>query len=250
MSLFDKLRTVSGAPFPAHRMAAARGHVAAAVTAKPMNATKSGSSSGTLACTTRLSNGLKEFLSQLNGIGRGQLLDLGPARQTTLNFFIERGFKVYTEDLLITWKHFLDAEEKQWRDRPAGSTGLEMTPAARAERFLETTLLHPPESFDAMLVWDLLNYLDGELVSRLVTRITSLIRDGGVVFAIFHSRKPEGFHRYRVIDAQNLELIPTPCAFSSQRVFQNREISDLFRRYRSSRTFVGRDQLREGLFVK
>ena len=120
----------------------------------------------------------------------------------------------------------------------------------RAERFLETTLLHPPESFDAMLVWDLLDYLDGELVSRLVTRITSLIRDGGVVFAIFHSRKPEGFHRYRVIDAQNLELIPTPCAFSSQRVFQNREISDLFRRFRSSRTFVGRDQLREGLFVK
>jgi len=99
-------------------------------------------------------------------------------------------------------------------------------------------------------VWDLLDYLDGELVSRLVTRITSLIRDGGVVFAIFHSRKPEGFHRYRVIDAQNLELIPTPCAFSSQRVFQNREISDLFRRFRSSRTFVGRDQLREGLFVK
>jgi len=96
----------------------------------------------------------------------------------------------------------------------------------------------------------LLDYLDGELVSRLVARITSLIRDGGVVFAIFHSRKPEGFHRYRVIDAQNLELIPTPCAFAPQRVFQNREISDLFRRFRSSRTFVGRDQLREGLFVK
>ena len=250
MSLFDKLRTAGGAAFPQQRVVAARGQVATAVTAKPISTTKSGSSSGTAACTSRLSNGLKEFLYQLNGIGRGQLLDMGPARQTTLNFFIERGFKVYTEDLLITWKNFLDADEKQWRDRPTGSTGLEMTPAARAERFLETTLLHPPESFDAVLVWDLLDYLDGELVSRLVTRITSLLRDGGVVFAIFHSRKPEGFHRYRVIDAQNLELIPTPCAFAPQRVFQNREISDLFRRYRSSRTFVGRDQLREGLFVK
>jgi hypothetical protein len=250
MSLFDKLRTAGGTVLPQPGMASARSHGASAVTAKPMNATKSGSSPATLASTSRLSNGLKEFLSQLDGIGRGQLLDMGPARQTTLNFFIERGFKVYTEDLLITWKNFLDADEKQWRDRPAGSTGLEMTPAARAERFLETTLLHPPESFDAMLVWDLLDYLDGELVSRLVTRITSLIRDGGVVFAIFHSRKPEGFHRYRVIDAQNLELIPSPCAFAPQRVFQNREISDLFRRFRSSRTFVGRDQLREGLFVK
>jgi len=50
----------------------------------------------------RLSNGLKEFLCQLDGIGRGHLLDLGPARQTTITFFIERGFKVYTEDLLAT----------------------------------------------------------------------------------------------------------------------------------------------------
>ena len=63
----------------------------------------------------RLSNGLKEFLWQLEGIGHGHLLDLGPARQTTITFFIERGYKVYTEDLLTTWKNFLDAEEQQGR---------------------------------------------------------------------------------------------------------------------------------------
>ncbi len=61
----------------------------------------------------RLSNGLKEFLWQLDGIGRGHLLDLGPARQTTLNFFIERGFKVYTDDFLTTWKKFLDVEDQK-----------------------------------------------------------------------------------------------------------------------------------------
>jgi hypothetical protein len=53
-----------------------------------------------------------------------------------------------------------------------------------------------------------------------------------------------------VLDAQNLELIPASCPFVPQRVFQNREISNLFCRFRSSKTFVGRDQLREGLFVK
>src|SRR5579863_771606 len=52
----------------------------------------------------RQSNGLKEFLWQLDGIGHGHLLDLGPARQTTITFFIERGFKVYTEDLMATWQ--------------------------------------------------------------------------------------------------------------------------------------------------
>src|SRR5437867_10816245 len=43
--------------------------------------------------STRVSNGLKEFLWNLDGLGRGTLLDLGPAWQTTLSFFIERGFR-------------------------------------------------------------------------------------------------------------------------------------------------------------
>jgi hypothetical protein len=198
----------------------------------------------------RLSNGLKEFLFQLNGIGRGHLLDMGPARQTTLNFFIERGFKVYTDDLLTTWKIFLDADEQRKRELAPDADRSEMTPAGRAERFLETTLQYPEGTFDAVLLWDILDYLDTELMTRLAARLTSLVREGGVVFAIFHARKPETFHRYRVMDAQNLELIPSTSPFAPQRVFQNREISDLFRRYRSSKTFVGRDQLREGLFVK
>lgn len=248
MSLFDKSRTRNVEGLPQQGMASTRGHVGAATAATPANVAKSGPT--TVPHVKRLSNGLKEFLCQLDGIGRGHLLDLGPARQTTITFFIDRGFKVYTEDLLMTWKIFLDADEKQWRELPPGSAGLEMTPAARAERFLESTLRYPEDTFDAVLVWDLLDYLDADLVSRLVARITSLVRDGGVAFAIFHNRKPEEFHRYRVVDAQNLELIPAPCPFAPQRVFQNREISDLFRRFRSSRTFVGRDQLREGLFVK
>jgi hypothetical protein len=248
MSLFDKLRTGSSETFPRQRIVSERGQVATAVAPSPSKVVKAGP--GIAPRVSRLSNGLKEFLCQLDGIGRGHLLDLGPARQTTITFFIDRGFKVYTEDLLATWKLFLDAEEKQWRERPPGAAALEMTPAARAERFLESTLHYPADTFDAVLMWDLMDYLDSDLVSRMVARITSLVRDGGVAFAIFHTRKPEAFHRYRVVDAQNLELISAPCPFAPQRVFQNREISDLFRRFRSSKTFVGRDQLREGLFVK
>jgi hypothetical protein len=40
--------------------------------------------------STRVSNGLKELLWNLDGLGRGTLLDLGAAWQTTLSFFIER----------------------------------------------------------------------------------------------------------------------------------------------------------------
>jgi len=198
----------------------------------------------------RQSNGLKEFLWQLDGIGHGHLLDLGPARQTTITFFIERGFKVYTEDLLATSQYFLDEEAQRAKKMPAGADRSEMSPEGRAKKFLETTMLYPDGTFDAVLMWDILDYLDGELMAKLAARITSLVRDGGVVFAMFHTRKPILFHRYRVLDGQNLELIPATCPFQPQRVFQNREISNLFSRYRSSKMFVGRDQLREGLFVK
>jgi hypothetical protein len=248
MSLFSKLRPNNVPVLPRTGGAPARGHVTTVVASPAAKVLQAGS--GVVPRAARLSNGLKEFLFQLDGIGRGHLLDLGSARQTTITFFIDRGFKVYTEDLLMTWKHFLDADEKRIRELGPDADRTEMMPAARAERFLETTLKYPQDTFDAVLVWDLLDYLDADLVSRLVARLTSLIRDGGVALAIFHTRKPEVFHRYRVVDAQNLELVSGPCPFAPQRVYQNREISDLFRRYRTSKTFVGRDQLREGLFVK
>jgi hypothetical protein len=247
MNIFNKSRTGNVSEAPRHG-APHSVHAAPHAGVAALNTSSTGSTAGPK--TGRLSNGLKEFLFQLDGIGRGHLLDMGPARQTTLNFFIERGFKVYTDDLLTTWKIFLDADDQRKRELALDADRSEMTPAARAERFLNSTLQYPEGTFDAVLLWDLLDYLDTELMTRLTARLTSLVREGGVVFAIFHARKPETFHRYRVLDAQNLELIPASSPFAPQRVFQNREISDLFRRYRSSKTFVGRDQLREGLFVK
>src|ERR1019366_2917546 len=116
---------------------------------------------------------------------------------------------------------FLDADEQRVRELPPDADRSENTPAARAERFLENTLRYPVDTFDAVLLWDLLDYLDNELVSRLLARATSLVRNGGVALAMFHTRKPETFHRYRVLDAQNLELIPAPCPFAPQRVYQN-----------------------------
>jgi hypothetical protein len=198
----------------------------------------------------RQSNGLKEFLWQVDGISRGHLLDMGPVRQSTITFFIERGFKVYTEDLLSTWKQFLDDEEQLGKSLSMDADRSSLTPEDRAKRFLDTTMLYPDNTFDAVLMWDILDYLDSDLVGKLVARLTSLVRDGGVVLSLFHSRKPILFHRYRVADSQSLELINASCPFKAQRVFQNREIEDLFRRYRSSKMFVGRDQLREGLFIK
>ena len=198
----------------------------------------------------RISNGLKEFLWNLDGLGRGTLLDLGPAWQTTLSFFIERGFRVSSEDILRGWKAFLTDDEKRLREDADARDKLDMTPSGRATRFLAENLQYPRATFDAVLLWDLLDYLEPMLVKQMVANLTELLRPGGVILAMFHSKKPEGFQRYRVADSNTLQVISSAVICPAQKVYQNREIQDLFGRFRTMKSFVGRDQLRETLFIK
>src|SRR6266404_1477194 len=200
--------------------------------------------------TNRVSNGLKEFLWNLDGLGRGTLLDLGPAWQTTLNFFIERGFRVTSDDLLHSWKDFLAEEEKRLQKAATSTEAIDLTPTGRAARFVQANLQYSPSSFDAVLLWDNLDYLEPAVAKQTVACLTEVLRPGGIVFAMFHSKKPESFQRYRVADSNTLQVIGATAPCPAQRVYQNREIQDLFGRFRTVKSFVGRDQLRESLFVK
>ena len=85
---------------------------------------------------------------------------------------------------------------------------------------------------------------------HIAARLAALVRDNGAVLAIFHARAPAEFQRYRVLDPSNLELVPVSSPLQPVHIYQNREIQDLFENFRLSKTFVGRDQLREGVFVK
>jgi cyclopropane fatty-acyl-phospholipid synthase-like methyltransferase len=200
--------------------------------------------------TNRVSNGLKEFLWNLDGLGRGTLLDLGPAWQTTLNFFIERGFRVTSDDLLKSWKDFLAEEEVRVQKAATSPENIDLTPAGRAARFVQSNIQYAPSSFDAVLLWDALDYMEPAVARQTVSCLTELLRPGGIVFAMFHSKKPESFQRYRVADSSTLQVISATPLVPAQRVYQNREIQDLFNRFRTVKSFVGRDQLRESLFVK
>jgi len=240
MALFQKLRGTPDRALSPQIGGAAGMRVAQVAAPGPVTAPRGG----------RQSNGLKDFVGHLGDLSHGSLLDLGPVWQTTVTFFIERGFKVYTDDLLFSWKDFLRADEQRFRALALGDQTVEFSPPARAERFLSSTFQYPEHTFDAVLAWDLLDYLDPAMVSRVVGRLTDLLRPGGAILALFHSRRPETFYRYRVLDQQNFEMVFSPPLFTVDRVFQNREILNLFSRFHSSKTFVGRDQIREGLFLK
>jgi hypothetical protein len=197
----------------------------------------------------RTSNGLKDFLWLLSDVENGRLLDLGAVSQATLNFFIERGFRVTTDDFARSWKDFRAAEEEKQRMEEQSDFYEPFSPEQIAARFLDHSLQYPEESFNAVLVWDLFDHLDAELLPKVTERLYEIMRPGGAVLAIFHS-KPEHFYRYRIVDNQTIESIPIGTAVTHNNGFQNREILELFKHFRSAKTFVGRDQLREGLFIR
>ena len=116
----------------------------------------------------RLSNGLKEFLVQLDGIGHGHLLDLGPARQTTPSHSSSNAAtSVYVLGILrlTGWKHFLDSGDQNESKRvpPASGSAGSHGGFPAPKKFLESTLGYANQTFDAVLMWDLLDYLDNEI---------------------------------------------------------------------------------------
>jgi len=53
------------------------------------------------------------------------------------------------------------------------------------------------------------------------------------------TEKPAGFQRYRVADTNTLQVLSAKTIFPAQKVYQNREIQDLFGRFRTMKSFEG-----------
>jgi hypothetical protein len=247
MNWMAKVRPGSPATTPAKTPTAAAAAAPSRATVKPG---PTASPSTAPAANVRISNALKEFLWLLSDVPRAKILDLGPAWQSTITFFIEKGYRVASEDMLHEWKDFLTTEEERLRTAPIGEETERRSLSALAEKFIETSLTYPEESVHGVLLWDLLDYFDPAVVPALMDRLYNMLHPGGTVLAHFHSRPAERFHRYRIMDGQTVELVPAPTLAVHAHVFQNREILDLFGKFRSSKTFVGRDQVREALFIK
>jgi hypothetical protein len=152
----------------------------------------------------------------------------------------------FREDTFRGWKGFLAEEEARLREDASAIESLDMTPVGRAVRFLNESLQYPKSSFDAVLLWDLLDYLEPTLAKQTVASLTELLRPAGVVFAMFHSKSRKDFNATRSVRTRCKDFM---VICPAQKVYQNRS-QDLFGRYRTVKSFVSRDQLRETLFIK
>jgi SAM-dependent methyltransferase len=188
------------------------------------------------------------------------VLDIGSTSAANIRYLTELGHKIYSEDLLdASTDPSLVTKDDQ------GQTTLD------SKKFLAENLIHPASRFDAVLCWNLADYLDESLVKPVVGRLWTMLKPGGMLLAFFHTREAGAdapCHRYHIVGPDTLEMQqieprrevrrgPTGAlhtavgdGFHLQRVFNNRHIETLFRDFASIKFFLTRDNIREVLVVR
>jgi SAM-dependent methyltransferase len=207
------------------------------------NPTGAAVGAGTSAPFQRRSTGFHEFIRTI-GKPEGQVvLDLGPTSPANLHFITGLGHRAYNEDLLLAASDpdllipAADEEDKR---------------IVNANRFLSESLDYEPGTFDAVLLWDLADYLPEALVKSVIDRLHRVMKPKGILFGFFHTRDagPESpYYRFNIAAADTIELRQGP-PLRLQRIFNNRHVENLFHDYASVKFFLGRDNLREVLVIR
>jgi hypothetical protein len=169
------------------------------------------------------------------------ILDLGPTSPANITHFTELGHRVYNEDVLLA------AQNPEYKGNGQNGAG-----GVDADRFFRENLVFQNVKFDAVLCWDVPDYLAEPLVKPMIERIASVMNPKGYLLAFFHTKDagPDApYYRYHINGLDTMRLQRGP-QFRLQRVFNNRHIENLFHDYGSLKFFLARDNVREVLVVR
>ena len=187
----------------------------------------------------RESNGLTRFMRQLPE-AEGRIFDLGGLIDSNARYWAEKGVRVHAVDLLRAF----DDERARMPHKRFDDLA--------AQRFVDRHLSFPEGMFDGILVWDVLHFLDSELLQRMVSRLTAIVRPDGVVLCFFHSQ-PKGEKvpvcRYAIEPAGGLRAT-VHCRRTIPTTFTNRNLETMLQDFKLTQFFLSRDSLREVIAVR
>jgi protein-L-isoaspartate O-methyltransferase len=166
-----------------------------------------------------------------------EVLDLGPAIGPNIAFLGERiGCKIHVKDL------YADLERHAQADT-----------LAELPELLKTSLSdYKAETIDAVLCWDIFDYLAAPAAGVLAATLVEALRPGGALLALFGggSSTEPGYTRYVIEDERHLRYRVTPAACARQRPLQNREILALLPGLSVFDSVLLKSGVREMLFRK
>ncbi len=190
---------------------------------------------------SRHSTGFNEFIKYISRQEGLRILDLGATSPANITFMTGLGHKFHQEDLLR-----LASDEDLLVPNGEGGTTLD------SEKFLRDNLNFEREEFDAVMFWDLADYLPEMLVKPVIERIHIGMKPGAILLAFFHTKDAgpqQGFYRYHIVSKDAVDMQAAP-PYKLQRVFANRHVENLFRDFGSIKFFLGRDNMRDVLVIR
>jgi len=193
--------------------------------------------------TRRTCIGLGEFMRNLTSSGEQKMcvLDLGPTSPINIALLTEMGVRVFNEDILS------ESQDASYSVKQEDES-LQID----AAKFFAENLDYAADQFDAILFWDVADYLPEGLVKPLVERLQAMLKPKGHLLAFFHTKDAGNeslYSRHHIVQKDTLELEPIQ-GFKLQRIFNNRHIENLFKDFASRKFFLGRDNIREVLMVR
>ncbi len=183
----------------------------------------------------------REFLEILSRKDRPVILDLGALIGSNVEYFFNLGVKVHVEDLVGSYqnhRYWNLVEGQMLFDEP---------------RFLKENLDYPEGTFDGVIIWDLLNFIDPKFARSFVQRITLMTKLGGCVLAFVHTQNPPGLtpiRKYRLVEDCSLEYIPSGVFLEFKKTYQTRDITQLFVDYPGMKFHLLKHNILEVLLKK
>jgi len=179
---------------------------------------------------------LARFLNLLFAQPAPEVVDLGPVIGQNITFLGERvGCKIHVQDL------YTDIDRHVQNDK------LDQLPEFMGGRFLM-----PASSIDAVLGWDVFDYLAPMAATALASELMRILRPGGVFLAFFGARASDDprYTKYFIDDEAHLRCRYYPSACTRRWVLQNRDINIMFAGLEICETVLLKSGVREILFRK
>ena len=181
-------------------------------------------------CAEYDSQVLRLFIDEIGSRSDAAVLDVGRIYNATVNFLTRRVKRLFVFDIFLRMAQHLH----------------EGAPPGRALSHFD----YPPESFDGVLLWELIDRLDEEEGKRLVELCRKTMKPGGglVVFARSDQDDSDEVNAYAIKEPLHLEIHPYPRLGLPFYYRQNRDIIKLLSPFSLVSSFICRNGTREFLF--
>ena len=191
--------------------------------------------------TTYPSSILKDFIAAVTRKPNPVVLDIGSVIGSNIEFFLNLGVKIYMEDLLPAYLNPLYTkliDDKRTLDE---------------QKFFSENLQYEDTFFDGLICWDIMNYVDPKFAKIFAERIAAKMRPDSCILGFFHTQKdkgPSALYKYRVCNETMLEYIPIGLNLEVRRVYQTRDVTQLFSEFQSQKFYLLKHNMLEVLLKK